>query len=293
MPELPEVEVVRLGLEARILHKQIEAIDIYTPHITLPNPQTWPKRLKSQRVEALERRAKYLILRLSQDCLLVHLRMTGQMLLQESQTHPAQQGEALVLPFTYYRHPVFDLPDKHTHLKLSFSGGIQLYFRDIRKFGRVELLSPAELAAHPGLLKLGVEPLGPDYTWSYFQKCLKGQRAIKAFLLDQTQIAGLGNIYVDEALFAAGILPTRATDSLKKSEAQKLYAAIPVILSQAIASGGTTLKDYLHPDGQGGEHKEDLQVYGRGKLPCLRCGKPLEKTVVAQRGTHFCPHCQK
>ncbi|MBT9544762.1 MAG: bifunctional DNA-formamidopyrimidine glycosylase/DNA-(apurinic or apyrimidinic site) lyase [Candidatus Sericytochromatia bacterium] len=291
MPELPEVEVVRQGLEARILHKQIETLEIYTPQMTLPNPETWSKRLKGQRVEALERRAKYLILRLSQDCLLVHLRMTGQMLLQETQTD--QSSEALVLPFTYYRRPMFDLPDKHTHLKLSFSGGIQLYFRDIRKFGRVELLSPAELAAHPGLLKLGVEPLGPDYTWSYFQKRLKGQRAIKAFLLDQTQIAGLGNIYVDEALFAAGILPTRATASLKKSEAQKLHVAIPAILSQAIASGGTTLKDYLHPDGQGGEHKEDLQVYGRGKLPCLRCGKTLEKTVVAQRGTHFCPQCQK
>ncbi|MGE3726503.1 MAG: bifunctional DNA-formamidopyrimidine glycosylase/DNA-(apurinic or apyrimidinic site) lyase [Candidatus Sericytochromatia bacterium] len=293
MPELPEVEVVRQGLEARLLHKQLEGLEIYTPHITLPAPQTWPQRLTGQTITALERRAKYLILRLSQDCLLVHLRMTGQMLLQESQTHAAQQGEALVLPFTYYRRPVFDLPDKHTHLKLTVSGGIQLYFRDIRKFGRVELLSPTELAAHPGLLKLGVEPLGPDYTWSYFQKRLKGLRTIKAFLLDQTQIAGLGNIYVDEALFAAGILPTRPTESLKQAEAKRLFKAIPVILSQAIASGGTTLKDYLHPDGQGGEHKEALQVYGRGKLPCLRCGTPLEKTVVAQRGTHFCPHCQK
>lgn len=121
MPELPEVEVVRLGLEARLLHKQLEAPEIYTPHITLPNPQTWPERLKGQRVEALERRAKYLIIRLNQDCLLIHLRMTGQMLLQETQTD--QSSEALVLPFTYYRRPVFDLPDKHTHLKLSFSGG--------------------------------------------------------------------------------------------------------------------------------------------------------------------------
>lgn len=287
MPELPEVEVVRLGLEARLLQRHIEALEIYTPHITLPHPQSWPQRLKGQTVEALERRAKYLILRLSQDCLLIHLRMTGQMLMQEA------QAEALVLPFTYYRRALLELPDKHTHLKLDFSGGLQLFFRDIRKFGRVELLTPSELNRHPGLLKLGVEPLGEAYTWKHFHALLKGSRPIKAFLLDQTQIAGLGNIYVDEALFAAGILPTRATESLKKAEAQRLFKAIPQILQQAIASGGTTLKDYLHPDGQGGEHKEDLQVYGRSKAPCLRCGERIEKMVVAQRGTHYCPQCQK
>jgi formamidopyrimidine-DNA glycosylase len=287
MPELPEVEVVRQGLEARLLERTITDVEVYTPSITLPDPANWPQRLKGQSVEALERRAKYLIIRLSKDCLLIHLRMTGQILLQEAQT------EALVLPFTYYRRPVLDLPDKHTHLKLDFSKGIQLYFRDMRKFGRVELLAPAHLATHTSLLKLGVEPLGPDYTWPYFQNCLKGQRSIKAFLLDQTKVAGLGNIYVDEALFAAQIHPQRPTENIKPTEAKRLFAVIPEVLTQAIASGGTTLKDYLHPDGQGGEHKEALQVYGRNKMPCLCCGQILEKTVVAQRGTHYCAHCQK
>ncbi|PIQ25822.1 bifunctional DNA-formamidopyrimidine glycosylase/DNA-(apurinic or apyrimidinic site) lyase [bacterium (Candidatus Blackallbacteria) CG17_big_fil_post_rev_8_21_14_2_50_48_46] len=293
MPELPEVEVVRQGLEAQLLHKQIEGVEIYTPHITQPDPESWSEALTGQKLMALERRAKYLILRLSQDCLLVHLRMTGQMLLQANQSPQAEPREALVLPFTYYRKPVLDLPDKHTHLRLGFSGGIQLYFRDIRKFGRVEKLLPEALTEHPGLAKLGVEPLGSEYTWKHFQGLLQGQRAIKAFLLDQTRIAGLGNIYVDEALFEAGIRPQRPVASLRPAEAKRLFAAIPKILEKAIASGGTTLKDYLHPDGKGGEHQEELKVYGRGKMPCLRCGQLLEKTVVAQRGTHFCAHCQQ
>lgn len=287
MPELPEVEVVRQGLEACLLHAQIVALEVYTPHIASPAPETWTETLTGQTITTLERRAKYLILRLNRDCLLIHLRMTGQILLQQSQT------ETLMLPFTYYNRPVLQLPDKHTHLRISFSGGIQLFFRDIRKFGRVEKLSAAQLSSHPRLLKLGIEPLGPEYTWPRFRSLLQGQRTIKAFLLDQSRIAGIGNIYADEALFLARIQPERAVASLKPAEAQRLYAAIPQVLKKAIASGGTTLKDYLHPDGQGGGHQEELQVYGRAKAPCLRCGKTLEKKVIAQRGTHFCPHCQK
>lgn len=129
MPELPEVEVVRQGLEAQLLHKQIEAVEIYTPPITLPDPESWSGALTGQKLMALERRAKYLILRLSQDCLLVHLRMTGQMLLQTNQSQLAEPREALVLPFTYYRKPVLVLPDKHTHLRLGFSGGDSALFQ--------------------------------------------------------------------------------------------------------------------------------------------------------------------
>lgn len=286
MPELPEVEVVCQGLQARLLNAKITSVEIYTPPIALPDPGKWPSDLVGQSVSALERRAKYLILRLSQDCLLIHLRMTGQILLQEAQT------KMLPLPFTFYQRPVIQLPDKHTHLSIGFSNGIRCFFRDIRKFGRIEKLTPAALTHHPSLCKLGIEPLGSEYTWSRFKHLLQGQRTIKAFLLDQSRIAGIGNIYADEALFLARIHPQRVVSSLSTKEAQRLYAAIPKILKKAIASGGTTLKDYLHPDGQGGHHQEELQVYGRAKAPCLRCGNPVKKIVVAQRGTHFCPHCQ-
>lgn len=286
MPELPEVETVRRGLAAQLQDAEITAVEIFTPHVMLlPEPQ----RLVGQRLEGFRRRAKYLILELSQDRLLIHLRMTGQLLIL-----PADPQESyLPLPFTYYQRPLAERVDKHTHGLLHFANGLQLAYRDIRKFGRVEQLTPAQLAASPSLNKLGPEPLEKAFQLKPFQTQLaKAHKPVKAFLLDQTKVAGLGNIYVDEALFVARIHPARSASSLKPAEIKRLFQAIPFVLQKGIDAGGTTLKDFLHPDGQQGEHQEHLFVYGRKGLACFECQTPVSKTVLAQRGTHFCPVCQ-
>lgn len=289
MPELPEVEVVRQGLEAQLLGAEITGLEILTPQVVVASPEQ-QRELIGQRIEAVTRRAKYLIVHLSQDRLLIHLRMTGQVLV----VPPESPTELLPLPFTYYQRPVSSVTDKHTHGVFYFASGQRLAYRDIRKFGRVLVLNPAELDTWPALRKLGPEPLGPDFQLSDFRRRLGTTgRVIKAALLDQTLVAGLGNIYVDEALFVSGIHPERPANSLKPAESKRLFAAIPQVLNKGIAAGGTSLKDYLQPDGQRGEHQDMLLMYGRTGQLCLTCGTPLVKTVVAQRGTHYCPRCQR
>jgi len=289
MPELPEVEVVRQGLAAQLLGAEITHLQILTPKVVQASPEQL-EALRGQTIQAVERRAKYLIVVLSQDRLLIHLRMTGQLLV----VPPEASGKLWPLPFTYYQRPLGEMNDRHTHGLLHFTNGFRLAYRDVRKFGRVLVLTPTELAQWPGLLKLGSEPLGPDFRYSAFARVLQvSRRSIKALLLDQTQVAGLGNIYVDEALFVARVRPQRLANSLKPAEIKRLFQAIPAVLNKGIAAGGTSLKDYLHPDGQRGQHQEHLWVYGRTAQPCLQCGSELVRTVVAQRGTHYCAACQK
>jgi formamidopyrimidine-DNA glycosylase len=289
MPELPEVEVVRRGLEAQLLGARFKQVEILTPGVVQAAPGLL-QQLPGQTLLAVERRAKYLILVLSQDRLLIHLRMTGQVLVT-----PAEATAALLpLPFTYYQRPLAALPDKHTHGIFYFEDQRRLFYRDIRKFGRVQLLSATELARLPGLLKLGPEPLESGFSAAALASALKSSRRnIKAWLLDQQNIAGLGNIYVDEALFVAGILPQRPAESLKPAEIRRLHQAIPQVLQKGIDAGGTSLKDYLHPDGQRGSHQEHLFVYGRGGQPCFQCQQAIVKTSLAQRGTHYCSRCQR
>lgn len=289
MPELPEVEVVRQGLEAQLLGAEITGLEILTPQVVVASPEQ-QRDLIGQRIVAVTRRAKYLIVHLNQDRLLIHLRMTGQVLV----VPPDGTTELLPLPFTYYQRPVDSVIDKHTHGVFHFASGQRLAYRDIRKFGRVLVLNPAELEAWPALRKLGPEPLEPDFQLSDFRRRLGATgRAIKAALLDQTLVAGLGNIYVDEALFVSGIHPERPANSLKSAESKRLFAAIPQVLNKGIAAGGTSLRDYLQPDGQRGEHQDMLLMYGRTGQLCFNCDTPLVKTVVAQRGTHYCPRCQR
>lgn len=288
MPELPEVEVVRQGLLAKIQGAEISHLEILTPTVVQAEDRL-RQRLPGQKIQNIVRRAKYLIIELSQDRFLIHLRMTGQVLVMPSE----QPTELLPLPFTYYQHPLHALPDKHTHGLLHFTDGQRLLYRDIRKFGRVQLLSAETLAQWPALLKLGPEPLGAEFTYAAFAQALQTRRNIKAWLLDQHNLAGLGNIYVDEALFVAHILPQRPAASLKPAEVKRLFKAIPFVLQKGIDAGGTSLKDYLHPDGQQGSHQEHLFVYGRGGQACFECGQTVIKTVLAQRGTHYCNHCQR
>lgn len=291
MPELPEVEVVRRGLEMQIVGKTIAEVAVRGPAVVVNEPEWFAARLRGQHVVAARRRAKYLLLDISSgDTLVVHLRMTGQLTYHDR----SAQERVMVQPATYLERALQVQPiDKHTHVVVTFEDGNGLYYRDSRKFGRLQLCTPAELATHKGLLKLGVEPLTEAFTLPLFRRFLKGNRSIKAVLLDQTLVAGIGNIYCDEALFLAGIRPQRGVTELSKREQERLFKAIPEVLHQGIAYGGTTLKDFLQADGQQGSNQEELWVYGRSGEPCRRCGTPLTKTVVAQRGTHFCGQCQR
>lgn len=288
MPELPEVEVVRLGLEAQLTDARIEALQIFESKV-VPLSDTQQEALKGQHLRRFRRRGKYLIIDTDQGHFLIHLRMTGQVLII-----PPEGDHFLPLPFTYYQRPLDGPVDKHTHVYFAFDNGMQMTYRDVRKFGRVEYLSPEALAQSPSLNKLGPEPLETDFKYTAFAQALKRtQRQIKAVLLDQRVVAGLGNIYVDEALFLAGIHPTTSAAALKPQRVKRLFEAIPFVLLKGIDAGGTSLKDYLHPDGTRGSHQEHLFVYGRKGKACQHCQTPIEKTVVAQRGTHFCPQCQK
>lgn len=293
MPELPEVEVVRMGLEAQLTDACIAQIDIFTPKVVPFSPEQH-KALIGQRFRAFQRRGKYLIIDLDHAHLLIHLRMTGQVLIVPP-PHPNQTPSIahVPLPFTYYQRPLTSLFDKHTHTCFHFENAMQMTYRDVRKFGRVEYVSPEDLSVHPSLSKLGPEPLSADFTLKGFRQALhKTQRSLKAVLLDQRVVAGLGNIYVDEALFVAGLHPETPAAKAPAAAVKKLFEAIPFVLQKGIDAGGTSLKDYLHPDGSRGSHQEHLFVYGRSGKACQHCGTPLVKSVVAQRGTHHCPQCQ-
>lgn len=288
MPELPEVEVVRMGLDAQLRNARVCDLQIFTPTV-VPFSESEQQLLIGQHFRGFRRRGKYLIIDLDQGHLLIHLRMTGQVLII-----PADAENLLPLPFTYYQRSLESSTDKHTHGCFAFDNGMQMTYRDVRKFGRVEYLSSSQLQDSKSLNKLGPEPLTSDFSPAAFAQALhKTRRAIKAVLLDQRVVAGLGNIYVDEALFLAGIHPLYPAAKLKPKAVKKLFQAIPFVLQKGIDAGGTSLKDYLHPDGTRGSHQEHLFVYGRTGQNCQQCETPLVKSVVAQRGTHHCPQCQK
>ncbi len=291
MPELPEVEVVRMGLEDQLSGATLDRIDIFNSKV-VPLAPVLPK-LRGQSLKGFRRRGKYLIVDLNTGHLLIHLRMTGQVLIIPPDVSETNSKALKPLPFTYYQRHLENLVDKHTHVLFGFTNGMQMTYRDVRKFGRVEYVPAEALASHPSLTKLGPEPLSADFTPSGFDAGLqKTARSIKSLLLDQRLVAGLGNIYVDEALFLAGIHPETPAQKIKPAGRRKLFEAIPFVLQKGIDAGGTSLKDYLHPDGTRGSHQEHLFVYGRKGQNCLHCDTPLVKTVVAQRGTHYCPRCQ-
>ena len=288
MPELPEVEVVKLGLEAQIVGKTFADLEVRQPKILVNSEAEVRGLLKDQTVTKISRRAKYILVYFERHLLLIHLRMTGQVIVRQAK----DQGPLEPLPFTFERKAL-DQIDKHVHCLLQFTDGTLFLYRDVRRFGRLELVALEALPTHKGLSKLGVEPLEPEFTLTHFKSLLHSKRQIKPFLLDQTKVVGLGNIYVDEALFRAGIRPRRETCGLTSREIKKLHEAIPFVLNKAIAYGGTSLQDYLHVDGSKGTHQEELLVYGRTHQPCLTCGTELTRDVIAQRSTHYCQCCQK
>ena len=275
MPELPEVQTVVDELGARLTGR------VFAPGATFSWPRTagypdaasFADRLAGRRVSGVRRRAKYILIDLDDgDLLVVHLRMTGNL--------------QFVVPG--------DPPHPHARALLPLEDGAILRFADIRKFGRLYLGSEDELRGIIPLSRLGPEPLSPDFTVERLREALAGRRgAIKPTLLDQAVIAGLGNIYVDEALFLAGIDPRRPADSLDDAAISALHAAIQEVLAGALARGGTSFRDYLSTWGRKGTNQGSLQVFRRQGEECPRCGAPLARIVVAGRGTHFCPTCQR
>ena len=289
MPELPEVETVRRDLAKVLPAKKITALKVFSPKTVKPSAATFIKKLKGASFTNLNRRGKLLIFALNQPdlFLLIHLKMTGQLIyLSPSQVitggHSFSQEE---------RSRSF--PNQHTRVSLTFEDGGQLFFNDLRRFGYLRLVD-AKTLEQIITNNYGSEPLDKSFTQEGLAANLKkSRRSVKAVLLDQKVIAGLGNIYVDESLFAAGIRPTRVANSLKPVEVSRLFKVIPEILRKSLKYRGTTFRNYLDSSGRKGNFSEKLQVYGRGGQKCYRCGKIIEKIRVAGRGTHYCRDCQK
>ena len=272
MPELPEVETVRRRLEPVLTGRRFERVEISDPRLVRPHePDEVAAELQGERVASVERRGKYLILRFETDrVLLIHLRMTGSL-----------------------RHSAAGLADDpHRRALVRLDDGSDVAYRDVRRFGTWLLLEPGELDAYLAP-RLGEEPLGAPFTAARLGQLLARRRApVKAALLDQRTLAGMGNIYVDEALWRAKIHPLRPAESLEPNELRRLHRAVRTSLEHGLARQGSTLRDYKLPDGGSGSMQHEFKVYGRGGDPCDRCGTPIAKIRVAGRGTWFCPACQ-
>jgi formamidopyrimidine-DNA glycosylase len=290
MPELPEVEVVKLHLELKLLHKTITKIEILSPKSFIGDP----KKVINNKIIKFSRLGKQLSLHLSNHLiLLIHLKMTGQLILV-SPCLPASGGskgdlEGLVM----LGHPTSTINPKSTRLIFTFNDKSKLFFNDQRKFGWVKLLSQAELVQAQS--NLGLDIFNPKFTPKYlFSQLQKSRRPIKATLLDQHFFAGIGNIYACDALFLAGIHPNLPANKISRFKALKLYRPLLSIMRQSVSAGGSTAKDnkYVKPDGTSGQNQFFFRVYQRKGEPCLKCGTKIEYTKLSGRGTFFCPHCQ-
>lgn len=291
MPELPEVETIRRGLEPRILDARIEGVETREARVFQLPARKLKRILSGKSIKGVDRRGKYLILELDNGHLVFHLGMTGQLTLRNPQEEDSP---------SFIRHPVTGLqrarqhaPDQHTHLRLQLQDGVSLLYRDPRKFGKIFWVEGKETQFSEFFYCLGPDPFSESYQEVEFLRRMKTRKlAVKALLLDQSFVAGVGNIYADETLFLSRIHPLRKSHALRKYERVRLFRMIPRVLEKGIYFGGTSLRDYINSDGEKGSYQENLLVYGRTGEPCSRCGHPVAKIMVAQRGTHFCPVCQ-
>lgn len=289
MPELPEVETVKLGLARLLPGKSIKAIEYDWPK-SFPNSKNdVDVHLIDSEITNVRRRAKVLIIDLSSDYSLVtHLKMTGQLVFRNGKKQSFGAG-----------HPndslIGELPDRSTRVIIGFTDDSHLYFNDQRKFGWMRLIPTAEVEQMDFIKKLGPEPLEPDYNWRMLKAELKrrSRSPIKAALLDQTVVAGIGNIYADESLWGAKIHPANMTGLLSDAKLKKLVEEIQYVLRLSIQKGGSTDKNYVDAEGRKGSYMLFARVFRREDQPCPRCGRAIVKTRLAGRGTHFCPHCQK
>jgi formamidopyrimidine-DNA glycosylase len=274
LPELPEVETIRKTLKKLVVNKTIKDITVYWPKI-IKNPvevEQFVDALIGETIVDVGRRGKFLIIYTGNFALVSHLRMEGK----------------------YGLYPKEDPFDKHTHVLFHFTDETELRYRDVRKFGTMHLYKKGDEFLTEPLIGLGPEPFSDEFTIEFLEKKLvKTNRKIKTALLDQKVFVGLGNIYVDEALFRAGIHPERLANTLNKNEITLLHREIVATLSEAVKKGGSTIRSYVNSQGEIGMFQLELYAYGRKGEECKRCGTPLEKTTVGGRGTHYCPHCQK
>ncbi|SEC62463.1 bifunctional DNA-formamidopyrimidine glycosylase/DNA-(apurinic or apyrimidinic site) lyase [Rhodobacter sp. 24-YEA-8] len=283
MPELPEVETVRRGLEPVMEGQQILTAQVNRPDLRWPFPPRMAERLTGARINALRRRSKYILADLSSgETLLIHLGMSGRMLISG-----AQVGGF------HHDHPQ---PAKHDHVVFDMEGGTRVTFNDPRRFGAMDLLDTASAEAHPLLAVIGPEPLGNAFDGDYLAGRLAGRKTpVKSALLDQRIVAGLGNIYVCEVLFRAGIAPDRLAGDLTGKQAQGLVPLIREVLSEAIEAGGSSLKDYRQADGELGYFQHSFRVYGREGGACTTpgCKGSIARIVQAGRSSFYCPDCQR
>lgn len=273
MPELPEVETIRLGLNKLISKAVITSVDVYWNRMITPpfSSEKFKQVLKGEKIHTVERRGKYLIFILDHWAMVSHLRMEGKY--------------EVVAKNNEYK--------KHTHVVFHLADGRDLRYMDVRKFGRFTLLPIDKQNEFEPFKKLGPEPRPENFNVTYFhEKLSKTKRAIKPVILDQTVVAGVGNIYADESLFLAKINPQKPANTLNKEETIALHAAIIDVIQHAVERGGSTIRSYVNTLGEAGSFQQELNVYGRAGEPCQRCGTPIKKIKLAQRGTHFCPNCQ-
>ena len=274
MPELPEVEVIRRGLIPQLVDRTINRVVVSNRRLRLPVPRAKLNLyVQGNRVKKVDRRAKYLLVKMNNGALMVlHLGMSGRLAFFANGTRRAA----------------------HDHLRFRLDSGLELRFNDVRRFGSVQVLCPEEVEGSGIFAGLGPEPLGPDFSSNYLLGAARGRiRPIKNLLMDASVVAGIGNIYANEILFAAGIRPTLAAGKLEKKTWDRVVLASHLVLERAIACGGTTISDYLDSGGKAGYFQCELKVYGRESEPCPTCSNAIMRQVLAGRATFFCPLCQK
>ncbi|UOQ94108.1 DNA-formamidopyrimidine glycosylase [Halobacillus shinanisalinarum] len=274
MPELPEVETVRQTLKQLVLNKQIQDVSIFWGNIIKrpQDPNDFKQWIQSQTIRDIERKGKFLIFQMDDIAMVSHLRMEGKFGVYDSSVEKP----------------------KHTHVIFHFTDGTELRYDDVRKFGTMHLFEIGTEWEHKPLNQLGPDPFDPAFTVDYFyEKLKKTSRNIKAVLLDQGVVGGLGNIYVDEALYRSAIHPERIANQLSLEEARRVRQASIDTIQEAVGQGGTTIRSYLNSQGEMGMFQQKLRVYGKQDTECLDCGSLIVKLKVSGRGTHICPTCQK
>ena len=275
MPELPEVETTRRGIEPHIKGLRIEAVKIRNSRLRWPVPPTLPGSLIGRQILEVERRGKYLLFRTDgAETMIIHLGMSGSLSISKDATSTGAPGP-------------------HDHLDWLFPGGICMRLRDPRRFGAV-LMTEGDPLAHPLLRHLGPEPLESGFTSDYLHATARSRRVtIKQLIMDGRVVVGVGNIYASEALFLSGIRPGRACYRVSRPRCHVLRDAIVHVLREAIGQGGTTLRDFVREDGRPGYFQQQLNVYGRSGLPCHNCGAPVRQRKIGQRSSFYCPVCQR
>lgn len=271
MPELPEVETTCRGIEPHLIEQTITGAVVRQTQLRWPVPRGLAKKITGQTIHAVERRGKYILIRLDAGTIMLHLGMSGSLRITDTDTPP----------------------EKHDHIDLQLSSKQCLRLRDPRRFGSLHWIT-SDASQHKLLKDLGPEPLSDEFDSAYlFQRSRKRKLAIKLFIMDSKVVVGVGNIYASEALFRAGIRPSRPAGRVTRREYQNLVAAIKTVLQDAIRAGGTTLQDFTNSDGEPGYFKQELHVYGRAGEACHHCQQPIKHRVMGQRSTYYCPQCQK